>query len=80
MATEMTKLTKFTYKWYTCSAPVTAAVATVPSTCRTVTNGAASTYRVVAANVGKYMTVAVTGTKAGVVTTNIVPTTPIVVP
>ena len=80
METEMTKLTKFTYKWYSCSAPVTAAVATVPSTCRTVTNGAASTYRIVAADVGKYMTVAVTGTKAGVVTTNIVPTTSIVVP
>jgi peptidoglycan hydrolase-like protein with peptidoglycan-binding domain len=80
MQTVMTSLTKFTYKWYSCTAPIGASVATLPSTCSAVTSGAAATYRPVAGNVGRFMTVAVTGTSSGTVKTVFVPTTSAVVP
>ena len=80
MQTVMTSLTKFTYKWYSCTSPITSSVATLPSTCSAVTSGAAATYRPVAGNVGRFMTVAVTGTSAGAVKTVFVPTTSAVVP
>jgi peptidoglycan hydrolase-like protein with peptidoglycan-binding domain len=80
MQTVMTSLTKFTYKWYSCTAPIGASVSTLPSTCSAVTSGAAATYRPVAGNVGRFMTVAVTGTSSGTVKTVFVPTTSAVVP
>ena len=75
METVLTNNTKFTYKWYACTAPISAAVTTLPITCKAVASATASTYRLVSTDLGKYFTVAVTGTNNGSVKTLFVPTT-----
>ena len=80
METVMTSLTKFTYKWFACTTPISASVTSLPTSCTAVSLGASSTYRVVSGNLGKYVTVAVTGTSNGLVKTIYVPTTSPVIP
>ncbi len=80
MVTVLTNMTKFTYKWYSCSSPVVSATSTVPGTCSAITGASAKTYRPVAADVGKFVTVMVTGTKAGAIAKQLVSSTTAVAP
>ncbi len=50
------------YQWYVCTKAVTAARSTVPSTCKRISGATRSTYRLTAAQRGKYVAVLVTGT------------------
>jgi GH24 family phage-related lysozyme (muramidase) len=50
------------YQWYVCTRAVTVARTTVPSTCKRITGATRSTYRLTAAQRGKYVAVLVTGT------------------
>ena len=50
------------YQWYVCTKAVTAARSTVPSTCKRITGATRSTYKLTAAQRGKYVAVLVTGT------------------
>ena len=50
------------YQWYVCTRAVTAARSTVPSTCKRITGATRSTYKLTAAQRGKYVAVLVTGT------------------
>ena len=50
------------YQWYVCTKAVTVARTTVPSTCKRITGATRSTYKLTAAQRGKYVAVLVTGT------------------
>ena len=50
------------YQWYVCTRAVTVARSTVPSTCKRISGATRSTYRLTAAQRGKYVAVLVTGT------------------
>jgi hypothetical protein len=50
------------YQWYVCTRAVTAARSTVPSTCKRITGATRSTFKLTAAQRGKYVAVLVTGT------------------
>jgi hypothetical protein len=50
------------YQWYVCTRAVTVARSTVPSTCKRITGATRSTYKLTAAQRGKYVAVLVTGT------------------
>jgi hypothetical protein len=50
------------YQWYVCTRAVTVARSTVPSTCKRITGATRSTYKLTAAQRGKYVSVLVTGT------------------
>ena len=50
------------YQWYVCTKAVTVARSTVPSTCKRITGATRSTYKLTAAQRGKYVAVLVTGT------------------
>lgn len=50
------------YQWYVCTKAVAAARSTVPSTCKRITGATRSTYKLTAAQRGKYVAVLVTGT------------------
>lgn len=80
MVTVLTNMTKFSYRWYSCSAPVATATSTIPATCSAIAGASAKTYRPVATDVGKFVTVMVTGTKAGTVTKQLVASTTAVAP
>ena len=71
MVTVLTNMTKFDYVWYACSAPVASATATIPSTCAVIPGATTSTYRPVVTDTGKFVSAAVTGTRAGTVTTSL---------
>jgi hypothetical protein len=51
-----------TYQWYACTKGVAAARTTVPSTCKKITGATRSTYKLKAAQRGKYVAVLVKGT------------------
>jgi len=51
-----------TYQWYACTTAVSAARATVPSTCTKITGATRSTFKLTSAQRGKYVAVFVTGT------------------
>ena len=55
----------FTYQWYSCSKTVTAAKATVPSTCKKITGATKSTLKLLAAQKSKFISVLVTGKGTG---------------
>jgi hypothetical protein len=50
------------YQWYVCTKAVTVARSTVPSTCKRISGATRSTYKLTAAQRGKYVAVLVTGT------------------
>ncbi len=50
------------YQWYVCTKVVTVARSTVPSTCKRITGATRNTYKLTAAQRGKYVAVLVTGT------------------
>ena len=52
----------FTYQWYACTSAVTIARSTVPSTCVKISGATRSTFKLTAAQRGKYVAVLVTGT------------------
>lgn len=52
----------FTYQWYACTTAVSAARATVPATCKKITSATRSTFKLTAAQRGKYIAVFVKGT------------------
>jgi hypothetical protein len=52
----------FRYQWYVCTKAVTVARSTVPSTCKRISGATRSTYKLTAAQRGKYVAVLVTGT------------------
>ena len=54
-----------TYQWYACTKKVTAAKASVPSTCKKITGATNSTLKLVAAQKGKFISVLVTGKGTG---------------
>jgi peptidoglycan hydrolase-like protein with peptidoglycan-binding domain len=76
----LANLTKFKYAWYSCTASITTATSSVPSTCTAIPSATTSTYTPVAGDVGKFVSVLVTGTKAGTVTKQLVTTTTAVSP
>jgi len=80
MVTVLTNMTKFDYAWYACSSSVTSATVTIPITCAPIVGATTSTYRPLAADVGKFVTVAVTGTRAGTVLTSLLSSTTPVAP
>jgi len=51
-----------TYQWYACTTAVSAARATVPTTCKKITGATRSTFKLTSAQRGKYVAVFVTGT------------------
>jgi hypothetical protein len=51
----------FTYRWYACTTVVSAASATVPSTCKKIAGATRSTFKLTSAQRGKYVAVFVTG-------------------
>jgi hypothetical protein len=51
-----------TYQWYACTRAVPAARTTVPSTCKRITGATRSTFKLTAAQRGKFVTVLVKGT------------------
>ena len=51
----------FSYQWYACTTAVSAARATVPTTCKKITSATRSTFKLTAAQRGKYVGVVVTG-------------------
>ena len=51
----------FTYRWYACTTVVSAASATVPSTCKKISGATRSTFKLTSAQRGKYVAVFVTG-------------------
>jgi uncharacterized repeat protein (TIGR02543 family) len=55
----------FTYQWYACTKKVTAAKASVPSTCKKISGATKSTLKLVAAQRGKFIAVLVTGKGTG---------------
>ena len=57
--------TAFKYQWYSCSKTVTAAKATVPSTCKKITGATKSTLKLAKAQKGKFISVLVTGKGSG---------------
>ena len=59
----------FTYQWYACTSAVSAARATVPSTCKKITGATRSTFKLTSAQRGKYVAVYVTGTSLRTVAT-----------
>lgn len=71
---------KFSYKWYSCTASVSTSTAIVPANCKAITGAAASTYRPVALDATKFITVAVTGMNAGKQSTVLVPSTSAIAP
>ena len=52
----------FTYQWYACTTVVSAARATVPTTCTKITGATRSTFKLTSAQRGKYVAVFVKGT------------------
>ncbi len=58
-----------TYQWYACTRAVTAARTTVPSTCKRITGATRSTFKLTAAQRGKFVTVLVKGTSVRTATT-----------
>jgi hypothetical protein len=76
----LTSMNKFKFAWYACTSAITASTSTIPSTCSPISGATAKTYRPVAGDLGKFVTVAVTGTKAGTVTKQLVAVTTAVVP
>ena len=50
------------YQWYVCTKAVTVTRSTVPSTCKRISGATRSTYKLTAAQRGKYVAVLVTGT------------------
>jgi len=76
----LTNLSKFKYAWYSCTASVPSSTSSVPSTCTAIPNETRSSYTPVAGDVGKFVSVMVTGTKAGTVTKQLVTTTTAVAP
>ena len=73
-------LTKFMYSWYVCTAPIPTSTTTIPATCAVIPNASTNTYTPAAGDVGKFVSVVVTGTKAGVVNKQLVASTTAVVP
>ena len=73
-------LTKFMYSWYVCTAPIPTSTTTLPATCAVIPNASTNTYTPAAGDVGKFVSVVVTGTKAGVVNKQLVASTTAVVP
>ena len=59
----------FTYQWYACTKAVSAARATVPSTCKEITGTTLGTFKLTSAQRGKYVAVLVTGTSLGTTAT-----------
>ncbi|MTA10517.1 MAG: hypothetical protein F2527_06400, partial [Actinobacteria bacterium] len=55
----------FTFQWYACTQKVTSATQTVPGTCATINVATQTTYTLTSTQLGKYITVKVTGTSAG---------------
>lgn len=76
----LASMNKFTFTWYSCTSAVSISTSTIPSTCSRIQGATSKTYRPVAGDVGKFVTVAVTGTKAGTVTKQLVTTTTAVAP
>jgi hypothetical protein len=80
METVITSLSKFDYKWYACSAAMNTAVTSLPATCTAIPGATASTYRAVASDAGKFISVAVSGTSSGTVSTIYTPSMGAVTP
>jgi len=60
----------YTYKWYACSAMITRSVQNVPRTCWLISGAASATFRLTAAQEGKYIAVRVTGKSTGTLSTS----------
>ena len=58
-----------TYQWYACTKKVTAAKATVPTTCKKITGATKSTLKLAKAQKGKFISVLVTGKGTGTTAT-----------
>lgn len=76
----LSNLSKFKYAWYSCTAGVTTSTSSVPSTCTAIPNATRNTYTPVAGDAGKFVSVMVTGTRAGTVTKQLVASTTAVTP
>ena len=59
-----------TYQWYVCTKKVAAATSKIPSTCKKIPKATKSTFKLVNAQKGKWVTVLVTGTSTGTTKTS----------
>jgi uncharacterized repeat protein (TIGR02543 family) len=58
------------YQWYVCTKKVAAATSKIPSTCKKIPKATKSTFKLVNAQKGKWVTVLVTGTSTGTTKTS----------
>ena len=58
-----------TLQWYACTSALKGARATVPSTCKKITDATRNTFKLTPAQRGKYVALFVTGTSAGTAAT-----------
>jgi murein L,D-transpeptidase YcbB/YkuD len=74
------RMTQFLYSWYVCTEAIPTSTTTIPATCVVIPIASSNTYSPVAGDVGKFVSVVVTGTKAGVVTRQLLASTTAVAP
>ena len=60
----------FTYQWYSCTRAVASPTQAVPGVCKTISGATRATFKLVAAQKGKWVTVLVSGTSAGTTRTS----------
>ena len=60
----------FTYQWYVCSSAVASPTQVIASACKTISGATRSTFKLLAAHKGKWVTVLVSGTSAGTTRTS----------